>query len=651
MRPRIATTATGGCACRRATPATRATERSCELVPAQTAPTAARGGDALGARSTRRIGRPGEPDADFAAVVWRHRLPVDFPEASRSRGARDRAGARGGGAASGSTCARVPFVTIDPETRATSTTRCSPRSLPDGGAAPVRRGGRRLALRARRLGRSIARRCDAATASTSRTARSPCCRRGSPADLCSLRPDVDRLALVAELALRRARARLRSARFHAARIRSRARLSYAEAQAQLDGATGRRRRCCGPLASWASQRARERRRRGGLDFELPGVEIGFDATRKPERRATSGAQRRAPPDRGGDAGGESRRRGVAVPGRRSPVPYRNHLAARSGRHRAAGGASARAAASPASCRPARCPRACSRVRSSTRPRIRSPSYTRWCCAICARRATAPPRSATTRWRCATTCTSRRRSGATRISWCTAPSRRGSRASTAHPRFARGPARRRARLVPRAARAAGGARDGESRRCAFLRDHVGEEHEGTISGLGRMGLFVTLEPWPIDGLVPASRLGVGRAGRARARAGRRGRPALPTRRAGSGAHRGGRRGARARRPRADRRRRRSRGPAARAARSVASAKRRGGGEAAGRAEEQQGGCDVVEQTDLPLPGAQREDRAEQPESDRAEHARHLGGDEGARAGPGRRAAGQDGDAGERRAPRR
>lgn len=44
------------------------------------------------------------------------------------------------------------------------------------------------------------------------------------------------------------------------------------------------------------------------------------------------------------------------------------------------------------------------------------------------------------------------------------------------------------------------------RCAFLLAHVGEEHTGRISGLGRVGLFVTLEAWPIDGLVRASRLG-------------------------------------------------------------------------------------------------------------------------------------------------
>ncbi|GAG42111.1 unnamed protein product, partial [marine sediment metagenome] len=28
----------------------------------------------------KRLGRPGDPEADFAAVVWRRRLPVGFPD-------------------------------------------------------------------------------------------------------------------------------------------------------------------------------------------------------------------------------------------------------------------------------------------------------------------------------------------------------------------------------------------------------------------------------------------------------------------------------------------------------------------------------------------------------------------------------------------
>ncbi|HKA15242.1 MAG TPA: hypothetical protein VKH41_09520, partial [Myxococcota bacterium] len=31
------------------------------------------------ARVVERLGRPGDPDADFAAIVWRHQLPVAFP--------------------------------------------------------------------------------------------------------------------------------------------------------------------------------------------------------------------------------------------------------------------------------------------------------------------------------------------------------------------------------------------------------------------------------------------------------------------------------------------------------------------------------------------------------------------------------------------
>ena len=42
-------------------------------------------------------------------------------------------------------------------------------------------------------------------------------------------------------------------------------------------------------------------------------------------------------------------------------------------------------------------------------------------------------------------------------------------------------------------------------CVLLRDHVGERHEGTITGLARHGLYVTLDAWWVEGLVHVSRL--------------------------------------------------------------------------------------------------------------------------------------------------
>ncbi|MGI9591579.1 MAG: S1 RNA-binding domain-containing protein [Myxococcota bacterium] len=42
-------------------------------------------------------------------------------------------------------------------------------------------------------------------------------------------------------------------------------------------------------------------------------------------------------------------------------------------------------------------------------------------------------------------------------------------------------------------------------CVLLRDHLGERHEGSITGLAGHGLYVTLDAWWVEGLVHVSRL--------------------------------------------------------------------------------------------------------------------------------------------------
>ena len=42
-------------------------------------------------------------------------------------------------------------------------------------------------------------------------------------------------------------------------------------------------------------------------------------------------------------------------------------------------------------------------------------------------------------------------------------------------------------------------------CVLLRDHVGEIHAGSVSGVAEHGLYVTLEAWWVTGLVHVSRL--------------------------------------------------------------------------------------------------------------------------------------------------
>src|SRR5262249_2654706 len=184
------------------------------------------------ARVTRRIGFPGEPDADFAAVVWRHRLPVEFPHeidnelramaARASREEVERADLRD-----------EPFVTIDPHDARDFDDAVHAKLAPDGtlrllvAVADVSHfvcPGSALDREAQRRGNSVYF-PDRAI---------PMLPPLLSGDLCSLRPDCDRLALVVELRCE-AHGEVRSASVVEARIRSHARLTYAEAQAQLEG--------------------------------------------------------------------------------------------------------------------------------------------------------------------------------------------------------------------------------------------------------------------------------------------------------------------------------------------------------------------------------------------------------------------------------
>lgn len=104
-------------------------------------------------------------------------------------------------------------------------------------------------------------------------------------DRCSLLPDADRLALVCELALGPRGAR-RGAKFYPARIRSRARLTYAEVdRAVFQGHAETRRRLDELLPALEHLRALYRRllalrhRRGALEFDTPELRFRFDGAR------------------------------------------------------------------------------------------------------------------------------------------------------------------------------------------------------------------------------------------------------------------------------------------------------------------------------------------------------------------------------------
>jgi ribonuclease R len=223
------------------------------------------------------LGPPGTPDADFRAIVWRHRLPLHFPapvvaeaescghdldpaELARRRDLRE-----------------LPFVTIDPATA---------RDHDDAVCVePAGRGRTRLWVAIADVSHFVAE-----DGALDREAR----RRGNSvyfpdraipmlperlsSDVCSLRPDVDRLVLAVELEFDAGGVQ-RVARFHEAVIRSRARLVYDDAAAVMEGGANPRvpagevTRQLLQLAQLAARLGAKRRDAGAIDLDLPSAEI------------------------------------------------------------------------------------------------------------------------------------------------------------------------------------------------------------------------------------------------------------------------------------------------------------------------------------------------------------------------------------------
>lgn len=238
--------------------------------------------EAAGARRAvphvaRVFGRPGDPDADFEAVVWHRELRVEFPAevlaeadaASELISAAERARRRD--------LTALPFVTIDPATARDHDDAVCIEALARGGV---------------RLWVAIA---DVAAFVPERSALDrEALRRGNSiyfpdraipmlphrlsGDVCSLRPGVERLVRVVELELDRD-ATVRARRFHEAVIRSRARLVYEDAAAVMDGvgdggvADPVVREQLVALRDVAASLMRRRREAGAIDFEIPAAEV------------------------------------------------------------------------------------------------------------------------------------------------------------------------------------------------------------------------------------------------------------------------------------------------------------------------------------------------------------------------------------------
>jgi len=229
-------------------------------------------------RVTERLGPPGHPDADFRAIVWRRRLRVEFPRAVREEAEALAGGLSPAEIAQRSDLRDLPFVTIDPATARDHDDALCVEPAGSGGfrlwvaiadvAAFVPEGSA-IDREALRRGNSVYFPDRAIPMLPERLS----------GDLCSLRPDVDRLAWVVELVVGSG-GKVSEKKFYAAVIRSRARLVYEEVAGVMEGGGdgGLARDIAEQLRGLARATAALRRHRnasGALELDLPEPELVF----------------------------------------------------------------------------------------------------------------------------------------------------------------------------------------------------------------------------------------------------------------------------------------------------------------------------------------------------------------------------------------
>lgn len=249
-------------------------------------PLARRTSKKLSVRVIAVLGPAGDPDADHRALAWKYRLPASF-----SRRARLEAESLPASLSAAELARRLdlrsrPFVTIDPATA---------RDHDDALYAEASDSSDRLWVaiadvshfvspggfvdaEARRRGNSFYFPDRAIAMLPERLS----------SELCSLRPDEDRLVLAVELRIS-AEGEIEQARFHEAVIRSHARLSYEQAADWLAAHAADPDPAASPswgpslarLARIAERLARHRRASGAIELELPEVEVAVDDSGRP----------------------------------------------------------------------------------------------------------------------------------------------------------------------------------------------------------------------------------------------------------------------------------------------------------------------------------------------------------------------------------
>ena len=225
-------------------------------------------------RAGRRLGRVGDPELDFAGLCDAHALPRSFPAGALRETERQRIGAA---AAARLDLRDLPFVTIDP---------LRARDHDDAVFAERRGSGFGLWVAIADVSEFVP-----AGSALDREARKwgnsvylpdrvvPMLPERLSGDLCSLRPEEERLALAVELAID-ADGGLRRLRVVEARIRSRAKLAYEEAAAVMEGRAALDPPLADSLHALAALASVLRERRvatGSLDLELTEPEPVVDA--------------------------------------------------------------------------------------------------------------------------------------------------------------------------------------------------------------------------------------------------------------------------------------------------------------------------------------------------------------------------------------
>jgi ribonuclease R len=224
-------------------------------------------------RVRQRLGRPGDPDADVAAVAWRRRLPVDFPPEALAQADALPAVPEAREIERRVDLRERDFFTIDPASARDHDDAVCVEALPTGGwqlwvaiadVAHYVAPDTPIDAEALRRGNSVYFIDRALPMLPERLA----------SGLCSLRPGEDRLVMVAELAVEPS-GRVGRRSLYPGVIRSRARLAYEDVAAFVEGKGTDHPQAAAlrELGRATATLARRRRAEGSIDFELPEAEI------------------------------------------------------------------------------------------------------------------------------------------------------------------------------------------------------------------------------------------------------------------------------------------------------------------------------------------------------------------------------------------